>query len=113
MNSDGNIFAGVPSNAPADETFSALASAKGMRVERIVSFGHASPPGFWYDQPQREWVIVLAGAARLRFEDSPDAIELVPGAYVDIAARRRHRVDWTAPGMPTVWLAIHYDGPAD
>lgn len=40
-----------------------------MRIERIISHGHASPEGFWYDQGQSEWVVVLKGAARLQFED--------------------------------------------
>ena len=91
-----------------DEAVTALVAAEGFRVERIVSFGHVSPPGFWYDQPEREWVMLVSGAARLRFEDEAEAIELTPGAYVDIAAHRRHRVEWTAPDVPTVWLAIHY-----
>jgi cupin 2 domain-containing protein len=109
MGSRGNIFDALPSNPPAEEMFAPLlVAANELRVERIVSFGHASPPGFWYDQPEAEWVVLLGGSARLRFEDDPDAIELIPGAYVDIAAHRRHRVEWTAPGVPTVWLAIHY-----
>ena len=97
----------------AAEAFAPLLDAGDFRVERIVSFGHASPAGFWYDQPEREWVMVVSGAARLRFEDEAEAVELMPGAYVDIAAHRRHRVEWTAPGVPTVWLAIHYKAAGD
>ena len=44
-------------------------SAADVRIERIISHGHASPADFWYDQAQHEWVIVLKGAARLQFED--------------------------------------------
>jgi cupin 2 domain-containing protein len=113
MNPDGNIFDGLPSNPMAQESFSALLVTEGVRVERIVSFGHASPPGFWYDQPEREWVILLSGAARLQFEDQADAVELTPGTYLDIAAHRRHRVESTAPAVPTVWLAIHYKAAGD
>ena len=80
-----------------------------VRIERIVSTGQASPPGFWYDQAHGEWVAVLAGEARLRFEDEPAARTLRAGDFVDIAANRRHRVEWTRPGEPTVWLAVHYD----
>ncbi|HUE12699.1 MAG TPA: cupin domain-containing protein, partial [Planctomycetaceae bacterium] len=61
---------------------------------------------FWYDQPENEWVVVLRGAARLRFEDK--VIELKPGDYVDIPAHKRHRVEWTMPEEATVWLAVHY-----
>jgi len=80
-----------------------------VRIERIVSTGQASPPGFWYDQAHGEWVAVLVGEAKLRFEDEPAALTLVPGDFVDIAPHRRHRVEWTRPGEPTVWLAVHYD----
>ena len=31
-------------------------SALGLRIERIVSEGHVSPEGFWYDQDEPEWV---------------------------------------------------------
>jgi len=108
MTAGGNLFENLPSNSMAEEAVSRLLDARDLRVERIVSFGHASPPGFWYDQPAREWVVLLSGAARLRFDDEAEAVELTPGAYVDIAPHRRHRVEWTAPGVPTVWLAIHY-----
>ena len=80
-----------------------------VRIERIVSTGQTSPPGFWYDQAYGEWVAVLAGEAQLRFEDEPAARTLRVGDFVDIAAHRRHRVEWTRPGEPTVWLAVHYD----
>ncbi len=81
-----------------------------MRVERIVSHGHTSPPGFWYDQPRHEWVALLAGAAALRFEGDGAPVELRPGDSLTIPAGRRHRVEWTTPDEPTVWLAVHYEG---
>lgn len=90
------------------ESFATLLDAPDVRIERIVSTGQCSPPGFWYDQPRAEWVAVLAGAARLRFEDEPSARTLRPGDYVAIAPHRRHRVEWTHPDEPTVWLAVHY-----
>jgi cupin 2 domain-containing protein len=89
-----------------DELVTALLDASNVRIERIVSNGHASPPGFWYDQDQHEWVVVLRGAARLRFEDA--TVELGQGDCVNIAAHRKHRVEWTSPDEPTVWLAVHY-----
>jgi cupin 2 domain-containing protein len=90
------------------ERLDALLSRPGLRIERIVSRGQASPAGFWYDQAEGEWVLVLAGAARLRFEDESDARLLSPGDWVDIAPHRRHRVDWTDPAVVTVWLAVFY-----
>jgi cupin 2 domain-containing protein len=103
-----NVFENIPPNLP-DELFATLLDADGVRVERIVSHGHASPDGFWYDQDRHEWVMVLKGAARLRFED--EAIELRPGDCVNIPAHRKHRVEWTTPDEPTVWLAVHYGKP--
>jgi cupin 2 domain-containing protein len=102
-----NLFADLPADAAAEQVIELL-SRPGLRIERIVSSGHASPAGFWYDQPQAEWVVVLGGEARLRFEDEPHARTLRRGDFVDIAAHRRHRVEWTHPDEPTVWLAVHY-----
>lgn len=103
-----NLFEDLPHRVE-QEALVDLLKRPGVRVERIVSTGQASPPGFWYDQAHGEWVAVLAGEAKLRFEDETLARTLRPGDFVDIAANRRHRVDWTHPDEPTVWLAVHYD----
>lgn len=102
-----NLFARLPGAGEAAEQFVELLAAPGLIVERIVSTGQASPPGFWYDQEEAEWVAVLAGAALLRFEDEAEPRLLGPGDFVDIAPHRRHRVEWTDPQQATVWLAIH------
>ena len=101
-----NIFTDLPPNLP-DELFSTLLEATNVRIERIVSHGHASPDDYWYDQPQHEWVIVLKGAARLRFED--EIIEMMSGDSVNIPARKKHRVEWTTPDEPTIWLVVFYE----
>lgn len=100
------LFADLPPGSGAEQLVELL-SRPGLRIERIVSTGQASPPGFWYDQPQGEWVLVLEGEARLAFEDEPAPRLLKQGDFVDIAPHRRHRVESTA--TPTVWLAVHYD----
>ena len=100
-----NLFADLPAELPAELT-EMLAAGPGVRVERIVSRGHASPPGFWYDQAEDEWVLVVRGAARLCFEDG--AVELRPGDHLTIPAGRRHRVEWTSPDEPTIWVAVFY-----
>lgn len=100
-----NIFDDLPQNLPK-EVVQTLIRADDMRIERIISHGHASPADFWYDQPQHEWVIVLKGEARLQFEDG--VIEMNPGDFVNIPAHQKHRVDWTTPGEPTVWLGVRY-----
>ena len=102
-----NLLSPLP-DADAAECVDTLLTRRGLRIERIVSRGQASPPGFWYDQPEAEWVLLLAGAAGLRFADEPEVRVLGPGDWVDIAPRRRHRVEWTDPAVPTVWLAIFY-----
>lgn len=100
-----NLFADLPGRLP-EELFTTLLASDSLRIERIVSFGHASPEGFWFDQQQHEWVVLLQGAARLRLEDGE--VELAPGSFLNIPAHRRHRVEWTTPDEPTVWLAIYY-----
>jgi cupin 2 domain-containing protein len=104
-----NLFADLPSELP-DELIQTLVAAPNVCIERIVSHGHASPPGFWYDQDEAEWVVVLKGAARLRFEGDGQPVEMRPGDFVNIPAHRRHRVEWTTPNEPTVWLAVFYRG---
>ncbi|MFO0865464.1 MAG: cupin domain-containing protein [Gemmataceae bacterium] len=98
-------FAKIPT-ATAAEEFSPLFAGGAFRVERIVSQGHASPEGFWYDQDEHEWVLLLQGSARLEFEDR--CVDLKPGQSIDIPAHVKHRVAWTTPHEPTIWLAIHY-----
>jgi len=102
-----NLLHNLP-DARTGEIVERLAGGNAARIERIVSHGQASPDGFWYDQNEAEFVAVLAGAARLRFADG-EVSELGPGDWVDIAAHRRHRVEWTDPDQPTVWLAVFYE----
>jgi cupin 2 domain-containing protein len=102
-----NLLADLPPHSP-QEAFSEILARRDLRIERIVSFGQASPEGFWYDQPHGEWVLVLASAARLRFEGEPSARILLPGDHVNIPPHCRHRLDWTDPAQSTVWLAVHY-----
>jgi cupin 2 domain-containing protein len=108
MTGHANLFADL-SPQLSEELFTTLLDAGAVRVERIVCGGQASPEGCWYDQDRHEWVVVLRGAARLRFEDG--VVEMRPGDFVNIPAHQRHRVEWTAPDEPTVWLAVHYGDP--
>ena len=101
-----NLLHHLP-DARAGEIVERLAGGGGVRIERIVSHGQASPDGFWYDQHEAEFVLVLAGAAHLRFADG-EMLALGPGDWVDIAPHRRHRVEWTDRDRPTVWLAVFY-----
>ena len=105
-----NLFAALPATPTTEEIFEVLLETPGLRIERIVSTGQASPPDFWYQQEGAEWVLLLAGSARLRFADEAAARELRPGDFVAINAGRCHRVEATQAVPPTVWLAIHYAG---
>ncbi|MFM9939795.1 MAG: cupin domain-containing protein [Hyphomicrobiaceae bacterium] len=87
-----------------------LVTGAGVCLERIVSFGQASPEGFWYDQTKAEWVTVLTGRARIRVADQANDITLGPGDTVLLPAHCRHRVEWTDPDQPTIWLALFVDG---
>jgi len=102
-----NLFGSLPVELPAELT-ETIARGKGVRVERIVSRGHASPPGFWHDQAEDEWVLVVRGRARLRLADDESAVALGPGDHLHIAAHARHRVEWTDPDQDTVWVAVFW-----
>lgn len=102
----GNLFADVPVGAPA-EVFTPLLERAGLTIERIVSNGQASPPGFWYDSERDEWVVLLSGSAGLRLEAETEQRVLRPGDWIHLPARCRHRVEWTDAAQPTVWLAVH------
>jgi cupin 2 domain-containing protein len=100
-----NLFDNLPADLH-EELLTTLLDAGGVRIERIMSHGQASPENFWYDQPRHEWVVVLKGAARLRFEN--ETVEMKPGDFMNLPAHKKHRVEWTTPDEPTIWLAVHY-----
>ncbi len=103
----GNLFADIPIRSLPEELVQVLWQSPHLRVERIVSRGHATPPGEWYDQNTDEWVVLLTGRANLRLVGRDDLVELKPGDYVLLPAHLGHRVEWTDPNQDTVWLAVH------
>lgn len=103
----GNLYACA--NAPiATEQITPLLNGGRFRIERIVSQGHATPPGQWYDQSDNEWVVLLTGSATLHIEGEAAARPLIPGDWILLPAHLRHRVESTDDRQPTIWLAIHY-----
>ncbi len=102
-----NLFAAVPERL-AEEQVLILVSRPGVRIERIVSTGQSSAPGFWYDQEWDEWVVLLAGEAAVAFEGEPSARSLQPGDHLYIPAHARHRVERTSADPPAIWLAVHW-----
>ena len=102
-----NLLADLQRDLPQEQV-SVLVSDGSVRIERIVSHGQASQPGFWYDQDRPEWVLVLSGSAGLAIEGEAEPRVLARGDHVLIPAHVRHRVEWTDASEPTVWLAVHY-----
>lgn len=102
-----NIYSNLPENIPV-EIFEVLAKSDHCKVERIISRGQKSPENFWYDQDENEWVLVLKGRARLRFEQNEELVELNEGEYLNIPAHCKHHVEWTDPNQETIWLAVFY-----
>lgn len=109
MTATANLFQPL-SGKSESEVSSILAEGNRFRLKRIVSTGQATPAGEWYDEPTTEWVVMLSGAATLRFEVDDREVRLQPGDYLEIQPHCRHRVEWTTPDEETVWLAVYYDG---
>lgn len=102
-----NLYHGIPAELP-EELFDTLLHRDGVRLERIVSHGHATPPGEWYDQSWDEWVILLSGSATLTFEEGGQH-RLKPGDHLMIPAHCSHRVETTDTDQKSVWLALHLE----
>ncbi|AFK56610.1 cupin domain-containing protein [Tistrella mobilis] len=100
-----NLLSPLPPRS-IDEAFTEILTRPGIRIERIVSWGQATPEGEWYDQGWDEWVLLLTGSAGLLIEGQGETV-LGPGDHVMLPARLRHRVSWTDDHQPTVWLAVH------
>ena len=103
----GRLLADLPARALPEELVDILLERPGMRIERIVSTGQATPVGEWYDQETDEFVLLVAGAARLRIAGEAEDRAIEEGGWVFLPAHCRHRVTWTREDPPTVWLALH------
>jgi cupin 2 domain-containing protein len=104
----GNLRSSLPARPLPDEVVDLLVDRPGLRIERIVSTGQATPEGQWYDQDGDELVLVVDGAARLHIEGEATDRALSEGDWILLPARCRHRLTWTRAEPPTVWLAIHF-----
>jgi len=109
-----NLFGDLPTGPETRERIDCLLDRTGLRVERIVSTGQASPPGFWYDQAEHEWVLLLQGAAQLTVQmpDGERTVRLAPGDSLELPAHRRHRIEATSVEPPTLWLALFWPAGA-
>lgn len=102
----GSVCAAL-ADAVKRERFQTLLRARGVKIERIVSRGQSTPAGKWLKARKGEWVVLLKGAAVLRFKRGGRIVRMKPGDYVSIAAGEAHRVERTATDTPTIWLAVH------
>ena len=102
-----NLFSAIPAQLP-EELIDVLADSGKVRIERIVSRGHASPQGFWYDQEQHEFVLLVQGEAELELLDPAEGVPLHAGDYLVIPPHRKHRVVRTSGAEDCVWLAVFY-----
>lgn len=98
-----NLFADLPDLSESEQSLSLFENAS-IKIQRIVSQSHSSPAGFWYDQDEDEWVVVVRGEAILEFEGG-ELVRMQEGDYVTIPRHVKHRVRQTDP--KTVWLAVH------
>lgn len=101
-----NLYEQIPALLK-DELMDVLLTSPQIRIERIISKGHNSPKNFWYDQEQNEWILIIEGSAKIRFE-SDQIIDLKKGDYLNIPAHVKHRVEMTSNKTETIWLAIFY-----
>ncbi len=109
MKKPANLLKNLPP-PDAEEFFETLLDQPDFRLERIVSQGHVTPPGEWYDQDRDEWILLLSGGATLLFEHEEQPVRLEAGDHLHLPAHVRHRVEWTDPAQSTIWLALHFRG---
>jgi len=103
-----NIFDNLPEAKIPDEISDMLCQGQSFSLKRIISTGHTAPEEGWFDQAENEWVILLKGNAKIAFENSSQEVTLLPGDYLFIPARTKHKVTFTTPNEATVWLALHF-----
>jgi cupin 2 domain-containing protein len=102
----GNLFAQIPDDFSV-EKFNTIFEDNDLKIERIISNGHATAKNQWLVEDRDEWVVLIQGAAKLVFQERSQAIDLKPGDYIFIKAYTKHRVDWTDTKQKTLWLAVH------
>jgi len=103
----GNMYSKIPS-IKDKEIFQTILKNKKLKIERIVSQGQTTEKGKWLKSKRNEWVMVLKGAGKLRFQKENRLISLKAGDYILIPAKTSHRVEWTSLEEKTIWLAVHF-----
>jgi cupin 2 domain-containing protein len=104
----GSLGRDLPRRSLPEELKHVLVDRPPLSIERIISTGQITPSTQWYDQERDEFVLLVAGAARLLIEDEAQERVLAPGDWILLPAHCRHRVTFTQAEPPTIWLAIHF-----
>lgn len=103
-----NILNDPPCRSDGTEIIEELLRSGNVRIERIISNGQVSPAGFWYDQSENEWVVLLQGEAAIAFADGTET-RLKKGDTLFLPAHRQHRVTHTSVEPPCTWLAVFWN----
>ncbi len=98
-----NVFEGIGTSDR--EIVEKLVEKGNVRIERIASFGDRSEDGFYYDQDEYEFVLLLKGRAQLLFEDK-GKVDLKAGDWLIIEPHERHRVEYTS--KDALWLCVFF-----
>lgn len=97
-----NFLKNIP-NASLDEVFETVIENKKIKIERIVSYGQTTPEDYWYDQDEDEFIFIVQGDAKIKYDDET-VFELKTADSLYIPAHQKHRVIYTSD--PVVWLAV-------
>lgn len=98
-----NIFENI-GQAGEEELFDVIQKGTNYRIERIVSAGHSSPEGFFYDQENDEWIMLVQGEATLEMEGK--YVEMKAGDYMFVPKNCKHRIEKTSIAPTCIWLCI-------
>ncbi len=88
----------------SEEILKTIYSNKNIKIERIVSNGQISPQGFWYDQEEYEFVLLVEGNAVIEFENYK--VSLKKNDFIMIEPHKKHRITYTS--KPAYWLCVFF-----
>jgi cupin 2 domain-containing protein len=87
----------------SDEIFETIVTNEKVKIQRIISYGQITKDYYWYDQDEDEFVMILEGDAKIKYDDG-SIYSLSKGDSLYIKAHQKHQVVYTS--NPAIWLAI-------
>ena len=102
-----NFFSKIPELQPGMEEIENILRHGNVRIERITGSGAVSPDGFWFDQDENEWVMLLQGDAVIEFTDGTKT-QMTAGSYISLPAHEKHRLVYTSSDPACIWLAFFW-----